>query len=509
LNKVAKSRQGETNKELWKSEQFVVKESVGNATSLVAITQALKGLSRERQDRRNTCHTLRWMKKHIVKQQYKDTSTVTKLVLIAKKAKEDRKAKFTSLMYLLNETYLDDCFAQLKKRKAAGVDGRTVESYTKEEIHTAITQTVQKLKARDYQPQPVRRVSIQKDNGKTRELGIPTVIDKVIQLGMARILESIYEPIFLATSYGYRPGRDAHGCIKEVNHMLMQQKVNYIIDCDIQGFFDNIDHAIMMKCIEQKITDPQFTRLVWKILKSDVMENKTRKQTEKGTPQGGIISPILANIYLHYVLDLWMEIKEKKKLKGFAQLIRYADDFIIGVQYKEEAERLLNDIRERLKQFGLTVSEEKTKIIEFGRFAQENRERRGERKPETFTFLGFTHYCTTTRDGRFMVRVKTSRIKIKRAIASMNSFLRTNRTKPLKEMWSKLCAKLTGHYNYYGVSGNFEIINKFYHKTRYLTFKWLNRRSQKKGFSWEGFIRYLSYYPLPVPKLTYAIYNTW
>jgi len=449
------------------------------------------------------------MKKRIVKQTYKDTSTVTKLVLIAKKAKEDKGAKFSSLAYLLNKEYLLDCFEQLEKRKAAGIDGRTVESYTKEEMSTVLEQTVQILKRRDYHPQPVRRVSIQKDNGKERKLGIPTVVDKVVQMGMTRILNSIYETTFLDTSFGYRKGRDAHACLKEVNHMIMQEKVNYIIDCDIKGFFDNIDHTIMMRCIEQRINDPQFKRLIWKMLKSGVMENNIQKPTEKGTPQGGIISPILANIYLHDVLDIWMEVKEKKKLKGFAQLIRYADDFVIGVQYKEEAEMLLNDIAERFAQFGLELSKEKTKIIEFGRFARENRKRRGERKPETFTFLGFTHYCTETKDGRFMVRVKTSRTKMTKAIASINTFLKWNRTKKLQEIWSKISLKLTGHYNYYGVSGNYEIINKFYLTTLYLTFKWLNRRSQKKGFSLEGFRRYLSYYPLPKPKLTYAIYNTW
>lgn len=208
---------------------------MGNAKSLAEITQALKGLSRERQDKRNTCHTLRWMKKQIVKQRYKETSTVTKLVLIAKKAKEDKGATFSSLAYLLNEEYLADCFSQLERRKAAGVDLRTVESYTSEEIQIAVRQTVENLKERTYQPQPVRRVDIQKDNGKTRKLGIPTVIDKVVQMGMARILTSIYDSSFYPSSYGYRKGKDAHACLKEVNHMIMQQKVNYIIDADIKS----------------------------------------------------------------------------------------------------------------------------------------------------------------------------------------------------------------------------------------------------------------------------------
>lgn len=448
------------------------------------------------------------MDRQLVKKLYKDTNTVTKLILIAKKAK-DIKIKFSSLAYLLNEEYLFTCYKRLEKRKAAGIDGKTVESYSLEEIKSEIAKAVEALKGGIYQPQPVRRVRIPKDNGLTRGLGIPTVVDKVIQYGAAWILNSIYETTFLNCSYGYRKGRDAHACLREGNHMIMREKVNYIIDCDIKGFFDNVNHATMMKCLSQRISDPGFKRIIWKMLKSGIMENGLYQQTEKGTPQGGIISPVLANIYLHYVLDLWFTVKEMKKLRGYAQLIRYADDFVIGVQYEEEAEMLLSDIAERLKQFGLELSMEKTKIIEFGRFARENRLRRKETKPETFTFLGFTHYCTTTRDGRFMVRMKTSSKKIRNAIVSMKNYLKFNRIKKLSQIEEGVAIRLTGHYNYYGVSGNFESITRFHNKTRYLLFKWLNRRSQKWSFSWERFLKYLMYNPLPKPKLTYAIFNTW
>lgn len=446
------------------------------------------------------------MKKRIVKQIYKDTSTVTKLTLIAKRVKEHRNGKFTSLMYLLNQQYLMDGYTHLGKKKAAGIDLRTVESYTKEEITDVIEATIQKMKSHTYKPQPVRKVLIPKENGKTRTLGIPTVTDRIVQMGVARILNSIFDQSFLSSSFGYRVGKDAHACLKEVNHMIMQQKVNYIIDADIKAFFDHIDHTWMMKCLSERISDKPFLQLIWKFLKGGVMTDGQYQETEEGTPQGGIISPVLANIYLHYVLDLWMTVKEKKKMKGYIQLIRYADDFIIGVQHKADAETLLKDIGERLNKFGLELSEEKTKIIEFGRFAKENQTKRGRRKPETFDFLGFTHYCSTTRDGRFQIHIKTSRKKARLAESSLNTYLKTNRH---KQIWEVLKAKLRGHYNYYGISGNYAAIRTYYTKTKLLAYKWLNNRSQKKSFNWGAYERYLILNPLPKPKLTYALYNTW
>jgi group II intron reverse transcriptase/maturase len=304
--------------------------------------------------------------------------------------------------------------------------------------------------------------------------------------------------------------RDAHQCLKEINHMIMGKKVNWIIDADIKGFFDHVDHHWMMECLFQRISDPNFKSLIFKFLKAGVMEEEGQvKDTPRGTPQGGIISPILANIYLHYVLDLWFKVY-RKKLKGYTQLVRYADDFIIGVQYPWEAKQILRDLEARLQKFGLELSEEKTSIKEFGRFATENRKRRRERKPETFNFLGFTHYCTRTRDGRFIVRIKTSRKKMSRSLVGMNRWLKSVRNlMPIQDIWKLLALKLQGHYNYYGVSGNFDGINRFYQKTVFLAFKWMNRRSQKKSWNWEGYRKYLTSYPLPRPKLTYAIYNTW
>lgn len=436
-------------------------------------------------------------------------TTADKLVLIAGKAAADRTLKFISLIHLLNKDYLYDCYKELKRGKAAGIDGRTLESYTDEEMREAIEEMVRARKEKNYTPQPVRRVYISKDTGKMRPLGIPTVIDKVMQLGITKILQAIYEPTFLDNSYGYRPKRDAHACLKEINHMIMQGKVNYVLDADIEGFFDHVQHDWMVRCLDERIADPNFKYLIGLFLKAGVMQEGRYEATTQGTPQGGILSPVLANIYLHYVLDLWFAAR-KKTWYGDAYIVRYADDFIIGIQHKQEAEKMRGELEKRLEKFGLKLSKEKTRIIEFGRFASENRKNRGERKPETFDFLGLTHYCTKTRDGRFMVRVKTSRKRMNRSVGAMKTWLKKVRNiLPREKIWPTISSKLQGHYNYYGVSGNIESLIRFYSKTRYLVFKWMNRRSQKRTWSWEGFAQYLQTYPLPKPKLTYALYNTW
>ena len=448
----------------------------------------------------------------ITKSRQVKISTIDKLKRITKIAKAESKTKFTSLAYLLNSEYLVGCYKQLKRNKASGIDGRRKESYTEEEIDRAIKVTVKELKSKKYRPQPVRRVYISKPDGKRRGLGIPTVIDKVVQQGVKQILEAIYEPDFkeIDINYGYRPNKDAHSCLKEINHMVMGKKVNWIIEADIEGFFDNISHQWMMRCLEERISDPSMKWLIYRMLKAGMEEGGKYKMTKKGSPQGGVISPILANIYLHYILDLWFVRKKQPKQKGYSQLIRYADDFVIGVQHKYEAEQILKDLKERLKKFGLKLNEDKTKIIEFGRFAQENKKRRDGIKPSTFDFLGLTHYCTKTRDGRYKVRVKTSRAKTKQSLKEMNLWLKRIRNMiPIQQIWKLLSSKMRGHYQYYGISGNFEGINLYYRKTCGLTFKWMNRRSQKKSWNWENYYKYLVTYPLPKPKLTYAIYNTW
>ncbi len=440
----------------------------------------------------------------------KTYSTATKLTLIAKRSKEKPQEKFTSLMHLLTEEYLVECYKELKRGKAAGVDGITKESYTDESIKQAIKETVADIKGKRYKPQPARRVFIMKANGKQRPLGIPTIIDKVVQLAIKKIVEIIYELHFLESSYGFRPGRNCHQALKAVHEMVMTKPINWIIDVDIKGFFDNVDHDWLIKCLEEKISDPNLKSLIIKFLKAGVMEDGKYSKTDKGTPQGGILSPLLANIYLHYCLDLWFEVVEKKKIKTYTQIIRYADDFIIGAQTKDDAYQILADLKERLSKFKLEVSIEKTGIKEFGRFAEQNSKNRGKGKADTFDFLGFTHYCSKSRRGYFLMKARTSKKRQARALKEMNIWLKKTRNKlKAKQIWTRLASKLRGHFNYYGISANFRSISNFHHETRKLVFKWMNRRSQKQSFNWKTFDSYTKLYPLPKPTLAFNLYDIW
>lgn len=403
-----------------------------------------------------------------------------------------------------------DCYKELKKDKAAGIDGKHKEDYTDEDIQQEITETIAKMKAKRYKPKPVKRVYISKANGKQRPLGIPAVIDKTVQLGIKKILEAIYEPHFLNCSYGFRPNRNCHQALKAVYQMTMTKPINWLIDADIKAFFDNVDHQWLIECLNQKINDHNFRNIIIKFLKAGVMEQGKYYDTEKGTPQGGILSPLLANIYLHYALDLWFERVEKKQINGYAEIIRYADDFIIGAQTKQQAEQILKDLNERLNKFNLQLSKEKTRIIEFGRYADTNSKNRGKRKPDTFDFLGFTHYCSKSRKGNFLLKTKTSQKKMNKKVKDLNQWLRAIRNMAkAKDIWKILSLKLTGHYNYYGISGNSKSIQTYYYQAIRLTFKWLNRRSQKQSFNWQELTEYLARHPLPKPALVFNMYDLW
>jgi len=437
-------------------------------------------------------------------------STATRLAFITKRSKRIPQGKIISLAHLLNEEYLQECYGELKKGKAPGIDKRTKESYTDEEIEQVIKETVHKMKIKRYRPKPVKRVLIEKLSGKLRPLGIPTVIDKIVQQGIKKILEAIYEPIFLDMSYGFRPNRNCHQALKAVHKMVMTKPINWIIDVDIKGFFDNVDHHWMIECLNQKIADPNFRSIIIKFLKAGVIEEGKYQKTKKGTPQGGVLSPVLANIYLHYVLDIWFERELKKKINGYTQITRYADDFIIGAQTKAEAGQILKEIRARLKKFNLEVSAEKTRIIEFGRYAKENARNRGKRKADTFEFLGFTHYVSTSRKGNFLMKVRTSKKRRNNSLKQMNEWLKKTRNQhKAKDIWKILASKLRGHYNYYGVSSNSREIQNYYCRTMQLTYKWMNRRSQKQSFNWQTFTEYLKLYPLPKPALVHNMYDIW
>ena len=292
----------------------------------------------------------------------------TKLTNIANRAKEDPKLRFTSLVHILDEDFLKQCYLELKRNKAPGIDGITVREYG-EELEENIKDLVKRMKANQYRPQPVRRVYIPKSNGEKRPLGIPAIADKIVQIGIKKILESIYEQDFIDVSYGFRPKRSPHDALDALDKAIVTNPTNYIVDMDIRKFFDTIDHEWLMECLRQRIADPNLLLLIVRFLKAGVMEEGKYMQTDKGAPQGGNLSPLLSNIYLHYALDLWFERKVKRELKGYAELIRFADDFVLCFQSELEAMTFGEKLHERLAKFGLSLSEEKSKIMEFGRYA--------------------------------------------------------------------------------------------------------------------------------------------
>jgi RNA-directed DNA polymerase len=430
----------------------------------------------------------------------------TKLLVITLRAREDPMCKFTSLAHLLTEDFLKECFWELKRDKAPGIDGVTVGEY-EENLDENIEVLVGRLKAKQYRPQPVKRVYIPKPNGERRPLGIPAIEDKIVQLATKKILEAIFEEDFYDDSYGFRPNRSCHDALDMIDKTIMTKPVNYVVDMDIAKFFDTVDHKCLMKCLKQRIVDPNLLRIIARFLKSGVMEEGKYLETEKGTPQGGILSPMLANIYLHYVLDQWFEKVVKKRLTGFTQLARYADDFIVCFQYGDEAKAFGKALRQRLAMFGLKISEEKSRIIEFGRYPCQKARKQG-KKCATFDFLGFTHFCDKTRSGNWKVGRKTSSKKYKQKMKEMNQWLKGVRNRvELKVWWQVLKQKLAGHYQYYGISGNIKGLQAYYTHTVRFAFKWINRRSQKRSYNWTQFNRFLSFNPLPKPKIYHLTYT--
>jgi len=442
-----------------------------------------------------------WCNKETSPLRRERATTETKLLHIATVSQAHSSYRFTTLVHLINKEYLANCFMELKKGRANGADGVSVEEYGKN-LSDNIDTLLHRMKQMSYHPQAVRRAYIPKENGKKRPLGIPAVEDKMVQQGIAKILEAIFEPEFLAVSYGFRKGKSQHQALSAIDKVITTRPVNYVIDADIKGFFDTVNHNWMVKFVEHRIADKKLLRYIVRFLKSGVMEEGKYWETEEGTPQGGIISPILSNIYLHYVLDLWIEKKIRKQSKGYVKLIRYADDFIIAVEKKEEAYAILEALRERMAKFGLTLSEEKTRIIRFGRKVSK------EDKGNSFDFLGFTHFNDTTRKGSYKVGRKTSKKKFRMKVKTLNEWIQEVRhTLSIRELWGILKAKLGGHYRYYGVSGNFRMIGNYRYITERMLFCWLNRRSQRRSFNWASFGKYLKKYPLPRPKIYVNLYK--
>ena len=386
-------------------------------------------------------------------------------------------SRLETLINRVNYETLEAEHRRQEKHKAVGVDKVTKEQYG-ENLEENLKNLVERMKKFSYRPQPVRRAMIPKANGKMRPLGIPSYEDKLVQGVMANILNEVYEPRFLNCSYGFRPNRGAHDAIKEVNDLIMFKKVNFILDCDIKGFFDNVDHGWLMKFLEHDIADRNFLRYIVRFLKAGVMVDNRLEESSVGTPQGGLISPVLANVYLHYVLDLWFEKWVKKQLKGEGYLVRYADDFIIMFEYESEAKAVYEALRERLAKFGLDLAEDKTRILPFGKNSKSR---------ETFDFLGFTHVNSKTRNGGYSVGHLISSKKKKMFKANLKKWVMENRIIEFEVFMTKLNRKLIGTNNYYSVSGAIKEVRELYNHAFWVTLKWLNRRSQRKSFTVEKF----------------------
>jgi len=431
--------------------------------------------------------------------------TWKKLSLISGHARREPDFQFTSLAHLLNVEYLRDCYESLNRNRAVGIDKVSWEEYGRK-LDENLELLVSRLKRKKYKPIPARRVYIPKSKTEKRPLGISALENKIVERGITWILESIYEQDFLNCSYGFRPKRDSHQALKEVNDLIMFQPVNHIVEADIKGFFDNVSHEKLLDFIRIRVKDTTLLNLIKKFLKAGYVDDGIFVRSDMGTPQGSILSPMLANIFLHYVLDTWFEKTVKSHVRGYCEIVRYADDFVCVVRYADDARRIERGLKNRFNRYGLEIHPTKSRKISFGRFERENA-KSGNRRANTFDFLGFTHYCDRSRKGSFKIGRKTSRKKYTAKCKAMNAWLKAIRNQvKTKEWWKILKAKLRGHYQYYGVSENFNGMVRFYKATVRLVRKWMNRRSQKRKMNWDKFTKYLEHYPLPKPKIMHSFY---
>lgn len=430
----------------------------------------------------------------------------TKLQRIAEKAGREPRFQFTSLFHLMNEELLLGCYERLRNDAAAGIDEVTKADY-EVNLATNLRELLRRLHRMSYRPQPVRRVYIPKPGSdKRRPLGIPALEDKLVQAGLVRILQAVYERDFINDSYGFRPGRGCHDALRALSRTVERRPVNWIVEADIRGFFDNVDQEHLMAFVAHRIADTRIQRTIRRILRAGIQEDGAWQASERGTPQGGVISPLLANLYLHYTLDLWYQRRFRVTCLGGSRLIRYADDFVVCFQREEDARRFRQELEVRLGQFGLEVAAEKTQVFAFGARAQWEAQARGE-KLSTFDFLGFTHYASRSRNGRrFRMKRQTIGKRFTAKLRAYKEWLKTHRTLPTPEIVRRTAAKLRGHYAYYGVTDNSRRIRAFAYETTKTLFKWLGRRGKRGSYSWEKYRRLLVRYPLPAPRIMVTLF---
>ena len=418
---------------------------------------------------------------------------------------------FFSLAHYIDLEWLEEAYHRTRKDGAAGVDDVTGKDYA-EHLHDNLQRLLDRLKSGTYKAPPVKRTHIPKGTkGDTRPIGIPTFEDKIVQRAVVMLLEPIYEHDFHDGSFGFRPKRSAHQALAEVWTATMGVAGGWVLEIDIRQFFDTLDHKHLREFVSRRVRDGSLRRLIGKWLKAGVLEDGALSLADTGTPQGGVISPLLANIYLHYVLDEWFEKQVKPLMRGKCRLIRYADDFVIVFQSKYDADRVLAVISKRFEKYGLSVHPEKTRLIDFRSPSHPDRGRNDSgsdgRKPETFDLLGFTHFWGKSRKGNWAVMRKTMKSRFARSIQKIDQWCRRNRHKPIREQWKMLCAKVRGHYGYYGITGNIRSLGRFLHQVRRRWRRWLNRRHSRSSLSWEKFNCILTRYSLPIPKIVHSIFK--
>jgi group II intron reverse transcriptase/maturase len=405
---------------------------------------------------------------------------------VRQRAKEDKRVRFTALLHHVTVELLRESYLGLKRKAAPGVDGQTWKQYG-ENLEERLVELHGRVHRGAYRAQPSRRVYIEKPDGRKRPLGIAALEDKIVQGAVVEILNAVYEEEFLGFSYGFRPGRGTHDALDALSVTLQFEKVGWVLDADVQDFYGSMSHEWTIKFLEHRIADPRILRLIKKWLRAGVSEEGEWSQTEVGTPQGSVISPVLANIYLHYALDLWAH-KWRQKAAGEVFIVRYADDVVFGFQHKREAERFRAEMTERLRKFGLELHPEKTRLIEFGRFAEQERQRRGQGPPETFDFLGLTHICGRDRGGKFQVKRRTMAKRMRARLQVIKEELRKRTHRSARETGEWLRSVMVGYYRYHAVPGNLPMMARFRHRVKLLWRRALIRRGGKHRPSWKKLI---------------------
>ncbi|MHC4067224.1 MAG: group II intron reverse transcriptase/maturase [Planctomycetota bacterium] len=424
------------------------------------------------------------------------------LLKVVERAQREPEGRFHSLAHLIDVPALERAYGRIRKSAAVGVDGITKEQYGRD-LESRLQDLHARLRSKRYRHQPIRRVHIPKGQGKTRPIGISAFEDKLVQDALREVLEAIYEQDFLDCSYGFRPGRSAHDAVRTLNRIVPRGEVSWILEADIVSFFDSVDRTALVEMLQTRIADGSLLRLIGKCLHVGVLDGEVVSRPEIGTAQGSVLSPILGNIYLHYVLDLWFENEVKSRLRGRATLIRYCDDFVIGFEREDDARRVMEVLGKRLGRFGLSLHPDKTRLVPFRRPPARQRSGKG---PATFDFLGFTLHWARSRKGRWVMRCKTRRARLRRATRSVYDWCRRHRHQPVEKQHAALTRRIQGHFNYFGVNGNWRSLELLVRATERAWYKWLRRRSQR-GLTWKRFAVLLEQYPLPRPRITVQIWD--